>query len=93
MNKEFTISILEALSKTSNEILTGDLCYKIFIDLDKLHPKFIEYNNERLYKIIYHRYTSYGEMKRVEIMEFLVSHLKIIEMYELDSMLENMNIE
>ena len=93
MSKEFAVSILQSLYEITDEILTGDFCYKIFIELDKLHPKFIEYNDDKLYKIIYYQYTLYGEMKTSELIKFFQGHLKAIEICDLDHIMENMNIE
>jgi hypothetical protein len=94
MSKEFAVSILKSLYETTDEILTGDFCYKIFIELDKLHPKFIENNDDnKLYKIIYYQYTLYREMKTSELIKFFQGHLKAIEMCELNHIMENMLID
>jgi hypothetical protein len=93
MSKEFAVSILQSLYETTDEILTGDLCYKIFIELDKLHPKFIQYNDDKLYKIIYYQYTLYREMKTSELIKFFIGHLKAIEICEVGYIMENMLID
>lgn len=96
MDRNYTIKILDVLYNTHNEILEGNFCYGLFIKLDKIPDIYINYNDKELYNRIYHQYSSYGEMKKNDLIIFLERHLIALDMAIVDNisnLFENIGIK
>lgn len=96
MDKDFVIEILQTLYKTKNEILTGNFCFKIFVEIESLNYEAYSYYNNNMKNMverIYFGYSNYGEMKKSELIYLFESHLKVIEEIQVINMLENISLK
>ena len=96
MDKEFVIEILQTLYKTKEDILRGNFCFKIFVEIESLnYEAYLYYSNDmkNMVERIYFGYSNYGEMKKSELIYLFESHLKVIEEIQVINMLENISLK
>ena len=96
MEKEFVLEILQTLYRTKDEILYGNFCFKIFVDIDKIPQNILSYytyDMRNMVERIYFGYSNYGEMKKSELVFLFESHLKVIEEIHVVNMMGNLSLK
>jgi hypothetical protein len=96
MDKDFVLEILQTLYRTEEEILKGNFCFKIFIEIESLNYEAYSYyttDMRNMVERIYFGYSNYGQMKKSELLFLFESHLKVVEEIQIVNMIQNISLE